>query len=91
MERPSDEPAAYPAIAGRNSAPGSGPSGASRAGTLTLAAAPIGQPSDASGRLAPALAAAGLIAAEDTRRLRRLAAALGVQLAGRVVSYYDDV
>jgi 16S rRNA (cytidine1402-2'-O)-methyltransferase len=60
-------------------------------GTLTVAAAPIGQPADASGRLAEALAAAPVIAAEDTRRLRRLAAALGVRLAGRVVSYYDDV
>jgi len=70
-----------------------GPAGTSGgpAGTLTVAAAPIGQPADASGRLAPALAAAGLIAAEDTRRLRRLAAALGVRLSGRVVSYYDDV
>ena len=32
-----------------------------------------------------------MIAAEDTRRLRRLAAALGVRLTGRVLSYYDDV
>jgi 16S rRNA (cytidine1402-2'-O)-methyltransferase len=56
-----------------------------------VAAAPIGQPADASPRLAAALQNAGLIAAEDTRRLRRLAAALGVRLAGRVVSYYDDV
>jgi 16S rRNA (cytidine1402-2'-O)-methyltransferase len=32
-----------------------------------------------------------VIAAEDTRRLRRLAAMLGVQLTGRVVSYYDVV
>ena len=30
-----------------------------------------------------------MIAAEDTRRLRRLASALGVALAGRVVSYYE--
>ena len=63
----------------------------SAAGTLTVAAAPIGQPADASGRLGPALAAAGLIAAEDTRRLRRLAGVLGVRLTGRVVSYYDQV
>jgi 16S rRNA (cytidine1402-2'-O)-methyltransferase len=62
-----------------------------RGGTLTVAAAPIGQPADASGRLAHALASASVIAAEDTRRLRRLAAALGVRLAGRVLSYYDDV
>jgi 16S rRNA (cytidine1402-2'-O)-methyltransferase len=62
-----------------------------RAGTLTVAAAPIGQPADASARLGEALATAAVIAAEDTRRLRRLAAALGVRLGGRVVSYYDDV
>jgi 16S rRNA (cytidine1402-2'-O)-methyltransferase len=60
-------------------------------GTLTLAAVPIGQPCDASSRLAAALAAAPVVAAEDTRRLRRLAASLGVTLAGRVVSYYDGV
>ena len=64
---------------------------AGRTGVLTVAAVPIGDPADASARLGPALAAAGLIAAEDTRRLRRLATALGVRLTGRVVSYYDDV
>jgi 16S rRNA (cytidine1402-2'-O)-methyltransferase len=60
-------------------------------GTLLLAAAPIGSPQDASSRLVAALAAAPVVAAEDTRRLRRLAGVLGVRLAGRVVSYYDDV
>jgi 16S rRNA (cytidine1402-2'-O)-methyltransferase len=60
-------------------------------GTLIVAAAPIGRPGDASPRLASALAGAAVIAAEDTRRVRRLAAALGVTLAGRTVSYYDDV
>ena len=60
-------------------------------GVLIVAAAPIGQPADASPRLTAALSDAGLIAAEDTRRLRRLASALGVRLTGRVVSYYDDV
>jgi 16S rRNA (cytidine1402-2'-O)-methyltransferase len=70
---------------------GVGDAGRSRPGVLTVAAAPIGQPADASPRLAAALSDAGLIAAEDTRRLRRLAAALGVRLTGRVVSYYDDV
>jgi 16S rRNA (cytidine1402-2'-O)-methyltransferase len=59
--------------------------------TLIVAAAPIGRPQDASPRLAAALAAAPIVAAEDTRRLRRLASALGVRLTGRVVSYYDDV
>ncbi len=60
-------------------------------GTLILAAAPIGRPDDASGRLAAELAAAPVIAAEDTRRLRRLAARLGVELTGRLVSYYEAV
>ena len=60
-------------------------------GTLRVAATPIGQPGDASARLAEALRTAPVIAAEDTRRLRRLAASLGVQLTGRVISYYDNV
>jgi 16S rRNA (cytidine1402-2'-O)-methyltransferase len=60
-------------------------------GTLTVAAVPIGRPGDASPRLAEALATTAVVAAEDTRRVRRLAAALGVNLAGRVVSYYDAV
>jgi 16S rRNA (cytidine1402-2'-O)-methyltransferase len=61
------------------------------AGTLILAATPIGRPDDASARLAAALATAVVIAAEDTRRLRRLMGALGVTPAGRLVSYYEDV
>ena len=56
-----------------------------------LAAAPIGRPQDASPRLAAALGEAPVVAAEDTRRLRRLAAALGVRVTGRVVSYYESV
>ena len=60
-----------------------------RSGTLILAGVPLGEPSDASPRLRAALAAAPVIAAEDTRRLRRLAAALSVPLSARVVSYYD--
>ena len=59
--------------------------------TLTVAAVPIGRPEDASPRLAAALGDAPIVAAEDTRRLRRLAAALGVRLTGRVISYYDAV
>ena len=60
-------------------------------GTLIVAAAPLGQPADASPRLASALAAAGIIAAEDTRRALRLARELGVKISGRLVSYYDAV
>src|SRR6266851_5617665 len=60
-------------------------------GRLILAATPIGTPQDASFRLAAALSAAPLIAAEDTRRLRRLAGSLGITLTGRIISYYEDV
>jgi 16S rRNA (cytidine1402-2'-O)-methyltransferase len=56
---------------------------------LILAGAPIGQTGDASPRLREVLGTADVIAAEDTRRLKRLASDLGVTLAGRVVSYYD--
>jgi len=59
-------------------------------GRLLLAAAPIGRADDASGRLRAALADAEIIAAEDTRRLRRLAADLDVPISARVVSYYDQ-
>jgi 16S rRNA (cytidine1402-2'-O)-methyltransferase len=63
----------------------------SEPGTLIVAATPLGQPADASPRLADALAAAQLIAAEDTRRVLRLARVLGVRLTGRLVSYYNGV
>jgi siroheme synthase len=56
---------------------------------LVLAGAPIGQADDASPRLVAALASAEVVAAEDTRRLHRLCADLGVQLSGRVVSYFE--
>ncbi|MET7994978.1 16S rRNA (cytidine(1402)-2'-O)-methyltransferase [Amycolatopsis sp. NPDC005232] len=60
-------------------------------GRLVLAATPLGDPGDASPRLVSALASADVIAAEDTRRLRSLATALGVTPSGRVVSFYEDV
>ncbi|ORV83011.1 16S rRNA methyltransferase [Mycobacterium interjectum] len=60
-------------------------------GRLLLGATPLGQPSDASPRLIDALARADVVAAEDTRRLRVLAKALGVGITGRVVSLYDRV
>ncbi len=55
-----------------------------------LAATPLGDVRDASPRLVEALATADVIAAEDTRRTRSLAAALGVSPAGRVVSFFDQ-
>jgi 16S rRNA (cytidine1402-2'-O)-methyltransferase len=94
MEPANDVPAAYP---GSRRDKTHRPPPAERRprdpeqGTLTIAAVPIGQPGDASARLISALQTSGLIAAEDTRRVRRLAAALGIQLAGRLLSYYDDI
>jgi 16S rRNA (cytidine1402-2'-O)-methyltransferase len=58
---------------------------------LVLAATPIGNVDDASPRLRSALEGADVVAAEDTRRLRRLAAALEVTLPKHVVAYYDAV
>lgn len=58
-------------------------------GRVILAGAPLGQPGDASARLREALAAAPVIAAEDTRRLHRLCRDLGVVPTGRVVSFFD--
>ncbi|WBO65776.1 16S rRNA (cytidine(1402)-2'-O)-methyltransferase [Streptomyces camelliae] len=58
-------------------------------GTLVLAGTPIGDIADAPPRLAEELAGADIVAAEDTRRLRRLTQALGVLPKGRVVSYFE--
>ncbi|MEU6576264.1 16S rRNA (cytidine(1402)-2'-O)-methyltransferase [Streptomyces sp. NPDC046805] len=58
-------------------------------GTLVLAGTPIGDTADAPPRLAEELASADIVAAEDTRRLRRLTQALGVMPKGRVVSYFE--
>ena len=54
-----------------------------------LAGAPLGDPADASPRLRDALGSAEVVAAEDTRRLRRLAADLGVTVIGRIVRHDD--
>jgi 16S rRNA (cytidine1402-2'-O)-methyltransferase len=59
-------------------------------GRLLIGATPLGQPSDASARLVAALASADVVAAEDTRRIRTLAKALDVKLAGKVISLYDQ-
>ena len=58
-------------------------------GVLVLAATPIGDPRDAAPRLAQELAGADVVAAEDTRRLRRLTTDLGVTIVGRVLSYHE--
>jgi 16S rRNA (cytidine1402-2'-O)-methyltransferase len=58
-------------------------------GVLVLAATPIGDPRDAAPRLAQEIAGADVVAAEDTRRLSRLCAALEVSPAGSVLSYHE--
>ncbi|MFV0494750.1 16S rRNA (cytidine(1402)-2'-O)-methyltransferase [Mycobacterium sp.] len=60
-------------------------------GRLLIAATPLGQPKDASARLAEALVEADVVAAEDTRRARNLARALDVRIGGRLVSLFDQI
>lgn len=63
----------------------------SGSGRLVLAATPLGDARDASPKLADLLGTADVVAAEDTRRTRSLATALGVTPSGRIVSFYDAV
>ncbi|MEJ3742141.1 16S rRNA (cytidine(1402)-2'-O)-methyltransferase [Actinomycetes bacterium KLBMP 9797] len=58
-------------------------------GRLVLVGAPLGNIADASTRLRDVLATADVVAAEDTRRLSRLARDLDVTVAGRVISYFE--
>src|SRR4051812_15668789 len=60
-------------------------------GRLVLGGAPLGQPGDVGPRLRSVMAAADVLAVEDTRRLHRLAADLGVGLTGRVVTFHESV
>ena len=58
-------------------------------GRIVLLGAPLGNPADASARFRETLARADVVAAEDTRRLARLARDLGVTVTGTVVSYFE--
>ncbi len=58
-------------------------------GLLILAGVPLGNLDDAPPRLRDAILDADVIAAEDTRRLQRLARSLGVDIPGRVISFFD--
>jgi len=58
-------------------------------GRVVLVGAPLGNVGDASTRLREVLASADVIAAEDTRRLARLARDLDITVSGRVVSYFE--
>ncbi len=59
------------------------------AGTILLAATPIGDVRDASPRVVAALEGADIVAAEDTRRALALASRLGIKLGGRLVALHD--
>lgn len=74
-----------PAASGREAPSASTP------GVLVLAATPLGDPRDASPRLRELIGTADVIAAEDTRRFRTLAASLPVTYTGKIVSHYDAV
>jgi 16S rRNA (cytidine1402-2'-O)-methyltransferase len=76
-------------VKGSRRSPRPEPGDSGEGGRLILAATPIGNPEDAPVRLARLLADADVVAAEDTRRLRRLAAALEVRARGRVISYHE--
>lgn len=56
---------------------------------IILAATPIGDVSDASGRLAHLLQTADIIAAEDTRRLLNLAGRMNITISAKVIAYHD--
>ncbi|MEV4630710.1 16S rRNA (cytidine(1402)-2'-O)-methyltransferase [Micromonospora sp. NPDC049523] len=58
-------------------------------GRLVVLGAPLGNPADASTRLREMLGAADVVAAEDTRRLARLARDLDVTIKGRIISYFE--
>lgn len=58
---------------------------------MVLAGTPVGNPADATVRLCELIAEADIIAAEDTRRFRRLASDLGVSYTANVVSFYESV
>lgn len=60
------------------------------AGSLTLVGTPIGNLGDLSPRAVEVLAAADVIAAEDTRRTRKLLSAAGIAAGGRLVALHKD-
>jgi len=82
-------PPVPPAVPSAAAPAASSPAGRRAAGRVVLAGAPLGRVTDASAGLAQALATTPLIAAEDTRRLHRLASDLGVAIAGRVLSFFE--
>ena len=60
-----------------------------RAGTLSIVATPIGNLGDFSPRAAAVLAAADIIACEDTRVTKKLLRLTGTSISGKIVAYHD--
>ena len=60
-----------------------------RAGTLSIVATPIGNLGDFSPRAAKVLAAADIIACEDTRVTKKLLRLTGTSISGKIVAYHD--
>ncbi len=56
---------------------------------LILACGPLGNVGDTTSRIKSALESAPYIAAEDSRKLTRLAHDLGVRYSGKVISYFE--
>ena len=56
---------------------------------LILACAPLGNPGDATTRLREVIVGAKFIAAEDSRKLTRLAHDLGIVYTAKVISYFE--
>jgi 16S rRNA (cytidine1402-2'-O)-methyltransferase len=56
---------------------------------LILAAAPLGDPRDASAHLRQAIVEASHIAAEDSRKFTRLCSDLGIKYQARVISFFE--
>ena len=61
------------------------------AGTIYMAATPIGNTDDASIRLRRHLETADIIAAEDTRRLKGLCSRLGIAPQGRIMAFHEHI
>lgn len=80
-------PSAHRAADGDNRAVDAGARSLSGAGKLFLVGTPIGNLQDMTDRARATLASVGLVAAEDTRRTRRLLAAFGVR--ARLVSLFE--
>ena len=60
-----------------------------RAGTLSIVATPIGNLGDFPPRAAEVLAAADIIACEDTRVTKKLLRLTGTSISGKIVAYHD--